>query len=120
MMKIPINIWDDYHDDGVGKKQETFMCVESEIVQEKECLEVVLDWINKNVILDGVRFWLFFNDTKLKYPMLVGTEYESTLYQRWEIRIENLTHVQREQLVKTLNQANLTREGNPIYFFSES
>ena len=85
---------------------------------EKECLEKTLAWINENVHFDGAKFWMEFIDKRKEYPHIIGTEMEWSLYQRWEIHIENMTHVQREQLVKMLQDANLMFDSLPFYVYS--
>ena len=61
---IPINIWDDFYDDGYvpeGEKVETYIYVEdTDIPQEKrkEYLEVLLDYINKNLNTSGIKLWM--------------------------------------------------------------
>ena len=57
---------------------------------------------------------LFFYDSKVKYPKLIGPEYEYLHFQRWEIRLENLTHKRRFKLVDELNNAKLSIDGIPF------
>ena len=63
---FPINIWDDFYDDGYvpeGEKLETYIYVEDSSVSHekiKQCLELLLDYINQKLkhrraeALDGV------------------------------------------------------------------
>ena len=41
-------------------------------------------------------------------------------YQRWEIRIINLTHDRRIKLVDELNEAKISIDGIPFEIYSES
>mgnify|MGYP000925871556 CR=1 FL=1 len=119
--RIPINIWDDFHEDGYvpeGEKQETYIYVEdSNIPQEKrkECLELLLSTMcGLNFV--GVKMWLFFYDSRTKYPTLA----EMYHFERWEIRVENLTHERLSKLLVELNSANLSVDGIPFEIYSES
>jgi len=131
--RIPINIWDDYYEEGdipEGEIQETYIYVEdSDIPQEyrKRCLEILLDYMNKNLKLDGVKMWLFYYDSKEKYPDINENdnpvfmkEYPNFHFQRWEIRVEHLTHERREKLVDELNDAKLNIDEIPFDIYSES
>lgn len=126
MKKIQINIWDDYYDDDhvpEGEKQETYIYVENDDLshdKHKECLQYLLDWMIVNLKLDGVKMWMFFYVSKDKYPKLVGTEHEWCLFDRWEIRVENLTHERREELVEELEKSNLHNDVIPFEIYSES
>ena len=126
MESYPINIWDDYYEDDyvpVGEKQETYIYVEdSEIPLEerKKVLEYLLNYINNNLKLEGVKLFLFFYDSKLKYPTLIGTENEWCLFERWEIRVKNLTHERRHKLVEELELAKLSLNNIPFHIYSES
>lgn len=118
--KIHINIWDDFYEDGYvpeGEKQETYIYVEDNIPQDKikECLELLLDNMNK-LNLEGVKMWLFFYDSRTKYPNLD----EKYHFERWEIRVENLTHERLSKLLVELHSANLSVDGIPFEIYSES
>jgi len=125
-MTIPINIWDDFYDDGYvpqGKTQNTYIYVEEpDIPLEKQeaILQILLEHLKTNVRLEGVTLNLFFNDTSLKYPQFIGTENEWMLFKRWEIRVDNLTHKRLDSLVGELNNAHLDYEGVPFRIYSES
>jgi hypothetical protein len=124
--RIPINIWDDYYEDGYvpeGEIQKTYIYVEDtdiSLEKRKECLIQLLEYMTSNLIFNNVEFSLFFYDSKVKYPKLVGPEYEDMHYQRWEIRIINLTHDRRIKLVDELNEAKLSIDGIPFEIYSES
>lgn len=129
LTRIPINIWDDYYEeneDGTmpeGEKQETYIYVEdSDISHEirKECLEKLLNGMQEKIKLDGVNMWMFYYDSKLKYPQLVGTENEWCLFERWEIRVEGLTHKRKDELIDELNNLNLSINNIPFEIYSES
>ena len=128
---IPVNIWDDYleeDEDGSvpeGEKQETNIYIEADITElaeekSKEYLEYLLNYMKENLNLDGVKMEMFFYVGRDKYPNLVGTEYENCLFDRWEIKVENLTHERRYKLVEELEEANLYVEGIPFEIYSES
>ena len=124
---IPINIWDDYYDDGhVPKdaKQETYIYVEdTDLSMEfrEKCLEFLLNYINEHVVLRGVKMWIELYESKKKYPNLIGNlDAEKMFFDRWEIKVENMTHKQREVLVEMLNEANLSLNNIPFNIYSES
>ena len=124
---ISVNIWDDYYDDGYvpnGEIQSTYIYVEDEdmpLEERKECLEFLLNYINDNIKLRGVKMWIELYDSKKEYPNLIGNaEAEKIFFKRWEIKIEHLTHKQREVLVKLLNEANISMDGIPFNIYSES
>jgi hypothetical protein len=123
--KILINIWDDFYDDSYvpkGEKQETYIYVEEDFPQEKkkEYLEYLLKYMNEKLSLKGVKIWMEHYDSKKKYPELIGTEHEWCLFERWEIKVENLTHKRLEKLVDELNDANLMIDNLPFHIYSES
>src|SRR5690606_20306911 len=106
-----------------GEIQETYIYVEdSDISQEdqKKYLEFLYNYLTNNVKLDGVKLWITYYDSKLKYPELVGSEHEWCLFERWEIRVEHLTHERRYELVEELEAANLIVDNIPLYIYSES
>jgi hypothetical protein len=126
MKTIDINIWDDYWDDGhvpLGQKQETYIYIEENDISlyyGKSCLEYLLGFINLNVAIPGTKFYIQLFDPLEKYPKLAGTDNENLFSKRWEIRIENLTHVRREELVEYLQSANLSFKGVPLNIYSSS
>ena len=125
-MTIPINIWDDFYDDGYipkGENQNTYIYIEESnmpLDKQESILQILLEHLNTNVRLDGVTLRLFLNDTSSKYPPWIGTEHEWMLYKRWEIRIDDLTHKRLNTLVGELNNAHLDYEGVPFRIYSES
>lgn len=124
--RIPINIWDDYYEDGYvpeGEKQKTYIYVEDtdiSLEKRKECLMMLYEYMTTKLDLNEVIMNLFFYDSKVKYPTLIGPEYEDLHFQRWEIRIENLTHKRRFKLVEELNNAKLSIDEIPFVIYSES
>lgn len=123
MLKIvPINIWDDYYEDGYipeGEKQETFIYVEDNAipqVKRKECLEKLLDYVNNNLKLEGIKLWMAFYNSRNEYPNSDSAYH----FERWEIRANNLTHKRRELLVRELSESNLSIDGIPFKIYSES
>lgn len=123
---IPINIWDDYHEDGYvpeGEKQETYAYVEdSDLSHElrKQALEFLMNYIKEKKLLPEVDIILSYYDSKKKYPGLIGTENEWCLFERWELRFDNLTHESREKLVQTLQKEKITFDDNIFSIYSES
>ncbi len=125
---IPINIWDDYYEDGYvpkGEIQKTYIYVEDSDLSldfRKECLEFLLDYIDKHIKLKGVKMWIELYESRKKYPNLVGNpDAEKMFFDRWEIKVENMTHRQREVLVEMLNETvDLTANGIPFNIYSES
>lgn len=118
---VPVNIWDDYWEDGhvpEGEKQETYMYIETDDISlddQKEYLDWLLNHMQKEFDLEGIKMWVELYESRKKYPNLVGSEYEHMLFDRWEIRCEGLTHVRRGQLVEELNDGTI-----PFIVYSES
>jgi len=111
---IPINIWDDFYDDGFvpeGEKLETYIYVEDASVsnnKRKEYLEILLQYINKNLNTDGIKIWLELFEGKKKYPNIVDTENEYMLFDRWEIKLEGLTHKRLDEWMDKFKNIELT------------
>lgn len=42
--------------------------------KRKECLETLLDYINKNLNTNGIKLWMELYESRKKYPNLIGTE----------------------------------------------
>lgn len=123
---IPINIWDDFYDDGYvpdGEKLETYIYVEnSDIPQEKrkECLEILLDYINKNLNTNGIKLWMELYESRKKYSNLIGTEHERMFFDRWEIKLEGLTHERLDEWMKVLVNVDIKVDDIPFHIYSES
>lgn len=123
---IPINIWDDFYDDGYvpeGKKLETFICVDTDISHEKskEYLEFLLDYINKNLNTVDIKLWMEFYESRKKYPNLVGNlDAEKLFFERWEIKLEGLTHKRLDEWMGILKNADIKVDGIPFDIYSES
>jgi len=127
LKNIPINIWDDFYDDGYvpeGEKLETYIYVEdTDISQEKrkKYLETLLEYINKNLNTDGVKLWLELYESRKKYPNLVGNpEAEKMFFDRWEIKVEGLTHRRLHEWMKVLENVHIEADGLPFYIYSSS
>lgn len=126
--RVPINIWDDFYEDGYvpeGKIQETYAYVEDDKIPHdyrKQFLEAVFEYMTDYLKLqeEGVEMELFFYESAKKYPDLVGTEYETILFDRWEIRFKHLTHKRLNKLVEELSEANFKIGEIPFDFYSES
>lgn len=125
LMTININIWDDYWDDGYtpeGESQDTYMYVEGSSQlpdKQKEYLELLLEKLRTLPNLESTLFELLYYNSRDKYPD-IHEDYDFLHYARWEIRVKNLTHERREQLVEELNEAKLSIEGIPFSIYSES
>lgn len=133
--QIHINIWDDFYDDGYipeGKKQKTYIYIEeneTDITHEKkkECLEVLFKYISENLNVDGVKIWMEYYDSRIKYPDINETdsplfmkEHPNFHWCRWEIKIEDLTHERLDEWMEKLEAAELSVDGIPFYIYSES
>jgi len=122
---IPVNIWDDYYEDGYvpeGKVQETYIYIEnSDLSHEfrKECLDNLLPHIRENVGPE-VRLFENFYDSKKKYPNVTGPEHEHFHFGRWEIRVENMSHKVRHELLEKLQSLDLKYKNIPYHIYSES
>lgn len=117
----PINIWDDYYEDGYvpdDKIQETYLYVEDGDMTLRDqliTLNLILQYMDKHLNLDGVETELYFYDSFKLYPYLVGSEYESIGFKRFQINFKHLTHKRKDQLVEELNNTKF-----PIEVYSES
>ena len=126
--RIPINIWDDFYEDGYvpeGKIQKTYAYVEDDKIphdNRMQFLDAVNDYMLDFIKIqnEGVVTKMFFYESAKRYPNLVGTEHEYILFDRWEIRFNHLTHERLGKLVEELNEANFEVEGVPFEFYSES
>jgi hypothetical protein len=122
----PINIWDDYYEEGYipeGEIQETYIYVEDSDLSHElrhDILAYLLEYLQTQVALPGVNMRLFFYESRKKYPNLVGTENEWILFDRWEIRVEHLTHERREDLVVELEKAALKYQEVALHIYSNS
>lgn len=124
--EIPINIWDDYYEDGYvpeGEVQETYVYVEDyEILVEdtERYLNFLLEFIKSKLKFNEVEMYLEFYDSRKKYPDINEKDNPNFHYSRWEIVMKNITHKRREELVKLLMEANLEFEGHKFRIYSES
>ena len=123
---IPINIWNDFYDDGFvpeGEKLETYIYVEDNEIPlaERKCyLEILLKYINKNLNTKNIKTWISLFEGKKGYPNLVGTEHEDMLFDRWEIRLEGLTHERLHEWMVVLKNVDLKSNNIPFLIYSES
>jgi hypothetical protein len=123
---IPINIWDDFYDDGFvpeGEKLKTYIYVEDDEISlgERKCyLEILLKYIKGNLNTKNIEMWLSLFEGKKKYPNLVGTEHENMLFDRWEIRLEGLTHERLHEWMVVLKDVDLKANNIPFLIYSES
>jgi len=103
--KIPINIWDDYWDDGYvpeGDCQKTYAYIELyDVLTEKEQNEVM------SFLYDYIIALNLPDAPKIE---LLGAN----------IDFENITHKFRESMVKILQDAKLEWCGIPLDIYSES
>lgn len=123
MHPIVVNLWDDYAEEDL-EKQHTYAYVAGDAseAQQKEVLgallEAVVGWKEQSQSPLGAA--LAFHDSALIHPQLVGTDSEWCLYKRWEVKLQRLSHEDREALVDALNQQALVVEGRPVTVISES
>lgn len=124
---IPIIIWDDFYEDEYvpeGTKQETYIYVEdSEIPLEKrkEYLEKFLDYINNNLNTENIKIWLELFESRKKYPNLVcNPDAEKLFFDRWEIKVEGLSHKRLNEWMEKLEQTSIEVDGIPFSIYSES
>jgi hypothetical protein len=103
LKSIPINIWDDYYDDGYvpeGEIQKTYAYVEEydilEDVEKAEIIDILKEYID-TIELENVKYYAGFY-----------------------LNFEGLTHKLREELVEKLIIANLNWKGVPFEIYSES
>lgn len=97
---IPFNVWDDYPNDDFGLKQETIGYVEEydDMTNEEkqEALPIVLAHIQS------------------QFPEIKASINGDDIF------FEDMTHAQREILLKNLQNSNLRFRGIPFEFYSES
>jgi len=123
---IPINIWDDFYDDGYvpeGEKLETYIYVDnSDIPQEKrkKYLEILIEYINKNLNTNGIKLWMKLYESRKRYPNLIGTEHERMFFDRWEIKLEGLTHKRLHEWMKVLENVDIKVDDIAFHIYSES
>ena len=125
--RIPINIWDDFYDDGfvpVGEKLETYIYVESSDIPLSKCkqvLEVFLEYISRNLNTEHIKLWIELFEPSKKYPNLVGKpEFKKLLDNRWEIRVEGLTHKRLDEWMEVLVTVEIKVDDIPFYIYSSS
>lgn len=124
---IPINIWDDFYDDGhvpEGEKQETYIYVEDrEIPHEKtkEYLEILMSFIQESFNTEGIMMWMEYYDSRKKYPNLVGNpDAEGMFFERWEIKLEGLTHEKLNEWMEIFDIIEIKVDDIPFHIYSES
>lgn len=123
---IPINIWDDYWEDGYvpdGEIQETYAYVEDTGIPmdiRKQCIEKLHTYITSNLNTDGVTMWIELYESRKKYPNLIGTDAEKLFFDRRELRIQNLSHDRRFEWLSKLQDCNLEYDNIPLSIYSES
>lgn len=122
---IPVNIWDDFYDDGYvpeGEKQETYAYVEDLTISKELQHQALCKLMYAIARLSGnspVTYKMFYYDSKVKYPDMVDVP-GFPLFERWELRLENLTHAALSELLKDLDRAKLTVDEIPLKIYSES
>lgn len=115
--KIPINIWDDYYEDGYvpkGEKQETYAYVESNLLGNElidDVLHFLMDEIEKFAI---PKLKLKVSQEPVNLGPFMIVDGVPRLF------FTNITHAQREAMVKTLVKMKLQYEGAKLDIYSES
>ena len=123
---ISINIWDDFYDDGYvseGEKLETYIYIEDNDMPLEKCkeyLEILLEYINKNLNINGIKLWMELYESRKKYPNLISTEHERMFFDRWEIKLEGLTHERLDEWMNVLENIDIKVNGIPFHIYSES
>jgi hypothetical protein len=124
---IPINIWDDFHEDGYvpeGEKQETYIYVENSNISHddrKRYLEILMNYILSHLNTEGIKIWMEFYESRKKYPNLVGNpDAEKMFFDRWKIKLEGITHERLHEWLKFLYEANLKSDNLDFHIYSES
>jgi len=108
---IPINIWDDYYDDGFvpkGERQETHLYVEDSDMPREEKHKIML------YLYEIINKFDFLNDVDIRITKEGGTK------DRYVIEFTDLTHIKRKQLLKTLKHLKLKLDDNKFKFYSDS
>ncbi len=129
--RIPINIWDDFYEDGYvpeNEIQETYAYVEDTDIPHdirKECLEILLNSIKVNNYLPNVEMTLEWHDTindydKESVKRCIEAYGENFFFKRWEIKFKNITHEMLYELVEILDKNSLTYNNIPFEIYSES
>jgi len=122
---IPINIWDDYYEDGyvpAGEVQSTYVYVESSEIKledKEQCLLKIKKYIEDNNLLRSSVLSMVYYDTAVKYPKL-AEEMPSMMFTRWELHITPLTHKELDYLLECLLESGLGFNYLPMNFYSES
>jgi hypothetical protein len=121
---ININIWDDYYDDGYvpdGERLETFIYVEDTEFSHEDCKKFLLYLKEK---IDSYKLpietKMSIYDTKIEYPNLNFEELQMQHWKRHEIRIYDMTHKIRHELIKKLRKENLKIDNKNFNIYSES
>jgi len=124
---IPINIWDDFYDDGYvpeGEKLETNIYIETDKIsteKQREYLGILLEYINKNLNIEDVKLWIEYYDSRNEYPDLIGNpDAENMFFDRYEIKLEGLTHERLNEWMFILEDIDITVDNIPFYIYSES
>lgn len=107
---IPVNIRDDDDDVPKGKRQETHSYIESEDYDMKEQLKI-LKYLCRhlNILKD-------FHKSKFSVPSLTDRSGEAYC----QIKVLDLSHQHRKQLLETLLHSKLEFEDKVFDFYSES
>jgi hypothetical protein len=118
-----LNVFDDYSESD-PEAQNTYAYLDDDTPEADQpavlqsVLDAVLAW--KLTAGSPVKARLAFHDSAQVYPQLVGTDMEGLLYRRWEVKLERLSHEDREALVEALNQQDLEVNGRRVTVISES
>lgn len=117
---FPVNVWDDFADG-----DETYAYVEDGSVPSAVKFKVLNHLMQFAETLDMVKegrvsLLMFFNDSVLKYPLLVGnSEAEFCLYRRWELKISCPNHEVLEEFVEQMAKVP-DFQGKKVEVYSES
>lgn len=129
---IPVNIWDDFHEDGDvpdGEIQETYAYIEDTNIPldiQEAVLSMLLTVMKEQVVLRNVDMFLEFHDSRSKYSdeivaRAIANYGEKFFYKRWQIKFKNITHeILWELLVEILSKMDIKHDGIPVVIYSES
>lgn len=112
-----INIWDEYDQQG-----RTFAYVEENDLPDK-FTHSLLEWLQPKVqslLNDRIQVSLDFFDGSRVYSKLLGGAGEWSIYKRWQLGFTSLPDETRLMLISRLNAMQLSFNGVPLKFISES
>jgi len=124
LKSISVNIWDELTPERDTGFWWTYAYVEEDKFsdeEQKSVLESLLVHLQTSQnLLSHIKYDLIWYESATDYPKLIGTEYESALYKRWELRIHYVTYEVLEALVENLTKQKIRHRGQLLSIYSES